>query len=125
MGIINRPEYLNSLISSKDKQIIKVISGIRRCGKSTIMEIYRDWLLEHGVDAKRIIYINFEEINFEHLNSYRMLYDYITSLLQRDGINYIFLDEIQHVSQFEKAVDSLFNKNPRGRALNLTHNFRY
>jgi len=110
MGRINRPEYLNTLISSKDKQIVKVISGIRRCGKSTIMDIYRDWLLENGTDVQRIIYINFEEIEFEHLNNYRILYDYITPLLHVDGMNYIFLDEIQHVSQFEKTVDSLFIK---------------
>lgn len=111
MEVINRPEYLNTLINSKDKQIIKVVSGIRRCGKSTIMDIYRRWLLDQGVDAQRIIYINFEEIDFEHLNNYRLLYDYITPLLISDEMNYVFLDEIQHVSQFEKAVDSLFIKN--------------
>ncbi|MCL2185390.1 MAG: ATP-binding protein [Treponema sp.] len=110
MTRIHRQEYLNSLIRSKDKQIIKVVSGIRRCGKSTLMEIYRDWLLENGVDSRRIISINFEEIDFEHLNNYRLLYDYIAPLLLPDGVNYIFLDEIQHVSQFEKTVDSLFIK---------------
>jgi len=110
MGIINRSEYLNSLIKSKDTQIVKIVSGIRRCGKSTLMEIYCNWLLANGVDAQRIISINFEEIHFEHLNNYRLLYEYITPLLHQDGMNYIFLDEIQHVSQFEKAVYSLFIK---------------
>ena len=112
MAIIIRQEYLNSLKKSKDKQIIKVVSGIRRCGKSTLMEMYRNWLLENGVNPKRVISINFEEIGFEHLNDYRLLYDYIAPLLLPYEMNYIFLDEIQHVSQFEKAVDSLFiNKN--------------
>jgi len=110
MDKIIRQEYLNILVKSKDRQIVKVVSGIRRCGKSTLMEIYREWLVENGVDAHRIIYINFEDINFEHLNTYRLLYDYIAPLLLQDGMNYIFLDEIQHVAQFEKAVDSLFIK---------------
>jgi len=110
MSRINRPEYLNSLIKTRDKGIIKVVSGIRRCGKSTLMDIYRDWLLENGACEQQIISINFEDIGFEHLNNYRGLYDYITPLLLQDKMNYIFLDEIQHVEQFEKAVDSLFIK---------------
>ncbi|MCL2721822.1 MAG: ATP-binding protein [Treponema sp.] len=108
MDRINRLEYLNKLINSKDKQIIKVVSGVRRCGKSTLMEIYRDWLLENNVCKEQIIYINFEDIDFEKLKDYRLLYEYIKPLLLTDRMNYIFLDEIQHVSQFEKAVDSLF-----------------
>jgi len=110
MSRINRPEYLNSLINARDKGIIKVVSGIRRCGKSTLMDIYRGWLLENGTGEQQIISINFEDIGFEHLNNYRGLYDYITPLLKPDRMNYIFLDEIQHVEQFEKAVDSLFIK---------------
>jgi len=107
---INRPEYLDFLIRSRDKQIIKVVSGIRRCGKSTLFDIYRDWLSGHDVDMGQIISINFEDIDYEHLSNYRLLYDYITPLLHQDKMNYIFLDEIQHVEQFEKAVDSLFIK---------------
>jgi len=110
MSRINRPEYINSLINARDKRIIKVVSGIRRCGKSTLMDIYRGWLLENGVGEQQIISINFEDIGFEHLNNYRSLYDFITPLLKPDKMNYIFLDEIQHVEQFEKAVDSLFIK---------------
>jgi hypothetical protein len=110
MKRINRPKYLDFLIRSKDRQIIKVVSGIRRCGKSTIFDIYRDWLSDSGVAPEQIISINFEEIDYEHLTDYRLLYDYIKPLLLPDRKNYIFLDEIQHVTQYEKAVDSLFIK---------------
>lgn len=110
MRRINRSEYLDFLIRSKDKQIIKVVSGIRRCGKSTLFDIYRDWLVENGVTNEQIISINFEDIDYEHLSDYRLLYDYIKPLLSQNKMNYLFLDEIQHVEQFEKAVDSLFIK---------------
>jgi len=110
MERINRPEYLDFLIRSRDRQIIKVVSGIRRCGKSTLFDIYRDWLTENGVSKEQIISINFEEIDYEHLTDYRLLYDHIKPLLLPDRMNYVFLDEIQHVEQFEKAVDSLFIK---------------
>ncbi|MCL2718335.1 MAG: ATP-binding protein [Lachnospiraceae bacterium] len=107
---LSRPEYLDFLLRSKDKQIIKVVSGIRRSGKSTLFDLYRDWLAESGVIDEQIISINFEEIDYQHLTDYRLLYDYIKPLLLPDRMNYIFLDEIQHVNQFEKAVDSLFIK---------------
>ncbi len=111
MKRINRLQYLNFLIRSKDRQIIKVVSGIRRCGKSTLFDIYREWLLDNGVSSEQIISLNFEELDYEHLTDYRKLYEYVKSLLSPDKMNYIFLDEIQHVPQFEKAVDSLFIKN--------------
>jgi predicted AAA+ superfamily ATPase len=110
MKRINRPEYLDFLIRSKDRQIIKVVSGIRRCGKSTLFELYCDWLLENGVCEEQITCINLEDIDYEHLSNYRALYEYIKPLLLTDAMNYVFLDEIQHVEQFEKAVDSLFIK---------------
>ena len=110
MKRISRPDYLDFLIRSRDRQIIKVVSGIRRCGKSTLFDMYRDWLAENGVPPERIISINFEELEYEHLKDYRLLYDHIKPLLLPDGMNYIFLDEIQHVKQYEKAVDGLFIK---------------
>lgn len=110
MQRINRPDYLDFLVRQKDRQIIKVVSGIRRCGKSTLFDIYRDWLLENGVMKEQIISINFEEIDYERLTDYHLLYDHIKPLLLQDRMNYVFLDEIQHVAQFEKAVDSLFIK---------------
>lgn len=111
MITINRPEYLDFLIRSKDKQIIKVVSGLRRCGKSTLFDIYRNWLIHNGIRPQQIILVNFEDIDYEHLTDYQLLYEYIKPLLLPDKMNYVFLDEIQHVYQFEKTVDSLFIKN--------------
>lgn len=108
MECIERREYLDWLKCWRERQIIKVVSGVRRCGKSTLFAIYRDWLLQDDVKAEQIISINFEDIDYEYLNSYRALYDHIKGLLLPDRMNYIFLDEIQHVEHFEKAVDSLF-----------------
>ena len=107
---IDRKEYLNFLVKSKDRQIIKVVSGVRRCGKSTLFEIYKDFLLENGVAKNQIISINFEDIDYEELTDYKKLYEYIKSKMIGDKKNYIFLDEIQHVDKFEKVVDSLFIK---------------
>lgn len=108
--MIPRNDYLNFLIQSKDKQIIKVISGIRRCGKSTLFEIYKEYLLNNGIKQNQIISINFEDMDYEELQDYHKLYKYIKEKLLPDKMNYIFLDEIQHVQNFEKAVDSLFIK---------------
>ena len=107
---IDRKEYLDFLVKSKDRQIIKVVSGVRRCGKSTLFEIYKDFLLENGVEKNQIISINFEDMDYEELTDYKKLYEYIKSKMIEDKKNYIFLDEIQHVDKFEKVVDSLFIK---------------
>ena len=110
MNYIYRKEYMDFLIRNKDRQIIKVVSGIRRCGKSTIFEMYREYLLNSGASPEQLININFEELAFESLKDYRTLYDYLSSRVLADRKNYIFLDEIQHVDQFERVVDSLFIK---------------
>ena len=107
---IDRKEYLDFLVKSKDRQIIKVVSGVRRCGKSTLFEIYKDFLLENGVEKNQIISINFEDMDYEELTDYKKLYEYIKSKMIQNKRNYIFLDEIQHVDKFEKVVDSLFIK---------------
>ena len=107
---IDRKEYLDFLIKSKDKQIIKVVSGVRRCGKSTLFEIYKDYLHKNGVEQNQIISINFEDMDYEELTDYKKLYEYIKSKIIEDKKNYIFLDEIQNVDKFEKVVDSLFIK---------------
>jgi uncharacterized protein len=110
MHRINRQYYLDFLVRNKDRQIIKVVSGVRRCGKSTLFEIYRDYLLKCGVAQAQITYINFEELDNADLADYKQLYKYLKNKLLPDRMNYIFLDEIQVVAQFEKAVDSLFIK---------------
>ena len=107
---INREMYLNWLLKWRGQQIIKVISGVRRCGKSTLFAIYRDYLQKEGIAAEQIISLNFEDIEYEELCDYRKLYSYISQRLLPEKMNYIFLDEVQHVECFEKAVDSLFLK---------------
>lgn len=108
MKRLERRDYLNWLIKWRDKQIIKVVTGVRRCGKSTLFQIYQDYLLKSGVDRKQIIAVNFEDLEFEDLLDYKVLYHYVREHLIPDKVNYIFFDEIQHVERFEKAVDSLF-----------------
>lgn len=108
--MIERSEYLNKLIYWKDKQIIKIITGIRRCGKSTIFELYKNYLKSNKVKDNQIISINFEDMEFEELFDYKKLYKFITSKIQNNRKYYIFLDEIQHVNNFQKVVDSLFIK---------------
>lgn len=95
------------MIAFKDKNLIKVITGIRRCGKSTIMEIYRDWLLQHGVLQEQIVYLNFEDYDYYELRDPKNLYAYIKPLIQTDRMTYIFFDEIQHVKDFPDIINSL------------------
>lgn len=108
MWRIERKQYLDFLIRHKDEQIIKVVTGVRRCGKSTLFDIYRDYLLSCSVEQNQIIMINFEDIEYEDLLDYKALYTYVKNRLLPDKMNYIFLDEIQHVAMYEKVVDSLF-----------------
>ena len=108
--MIARNGYLNELIGFKDKHLIKILTGIRRCGKSTLFELYQDYLLKNGVGEEQIISINFEDIDFEELQNYKALYNYLKDRLIPDKMNYIFLDEIQNVTKYQKAVDSLFIK---------------
>ena len=110
MQLIPRKEYLDCLCRWQDKQIIKVVSGVRRCGKSTMFTLFKQNLLKRGVDEKQIISINFEAMEFEALRDYHTLYQYINDHLQQECKNYIFLDEVQHCTEYQKAVDSLFIK---------------
>ena len=106
---IVRKEYLEQLRNLKHKKLIKIITGIRRCGKSTVMEMFRDELLENGVDENQIIFLNFEDYDNKHLRNPDELYSYIKERLTKK-MNYIFLDEIQSVENFPEIVDSLYIK---------------
>ena len=108
MERINRDNYLSILKNFKDQQIIKVITGIRRCGKSTLLEIYQDYLRDNGVEDNQIISINFEDADYEELQDRKKLYEHIKAKLVKGKKTYVFLDEIQNVNEFEKTVDSLF-----------------
>lgn len=109
-NMIERKEYIKQLLSWKDQNIIKVLTGIRRCGKSTILKLYQEYLLNNGIDPSQIISINFEELEYEDLQDYKKLYQYIKDRLVENKMMYIFLDEIQNVPSYEKVVDSLHVK---------------
>lgn len=108
--MIDRDNYLNFLKKLKDKKIIKVVTGVRRCGKSTLFELYKNYLLKEGISKSQIISMNFENPNDNKFSDWRDLYDNIDHQLLKDKMNYIFLDEIQIIENFEKAVDGLFIK---------------
>ena len=108
--MVERKEYLEQLWEWKDEHIIKVVTGIRRCGKSVLLEQFKDRLHLAGVEAEQIISINFEDLEFEELLDYKVLYRYIKERLCSDKMTYIFLDEIQNVPDFPKVVDSLYVK---------------
>lgn len=107
---IERPEYLAWLERWRDRDVIKVVTGMRRCGKSTILRMFRDQLLADGIAPNRIIAINFESLEDAYPTEAKALYDYITDRLPKDGTGkaYVFLDEVQHVRDFERAVDGLY-----------------
>lgn len=108
--MIVREEYLERLSHFRGKNVIKVVTGIRRCGKSTLFQLYQERLLEEGVEAGHILAINLEEGEYRTICTAERLYAFIEERLADDGINYVFLDEIQQVEEFEKAVDWLYTK---------------
>ena len=106
---IPREEYLERLRNLKHKKLIKIVTGIRRCGKSTVLEMFRDELLNNGVEENQIIFINFEDYENKSLRNIDSLYDYIKQRLT-SKMNYVFLDEVQRVEDFPEVVDSLYIK---------------
>lgn len=110
MNKIQRTEYLNKLIAFRDKKIIKVITGVRRCGKSTLMQIYQDYLRNNGVEENCIVSVNLEDYDYYELRQPKNLHSYIKERLVSGKMTYIFLDEIQRCESFPEVVDSLFIK---------------
>lgn len=106
--LIPRPLYLERLIRLRDKQIIKAITGVRRCGKSTLLKLFGMWLQEQGVAPERIVHLNLEAGELDDVLDHRALYREVASRMQPGMMNYVFLDEVQRVTEFEKAVDALF-----------------
>ncbi|MCL1918489.1 MAG: ATP-binding protein [Peptococcaceae bacterium] len=103
-----RPHYLDQLIRFRDKHLIKVVTGIRRCGKSTLFDLYIEHLKKQGVEERQIIRINLEYPEYHELRTYMQLYKFIKEQVQEDCMNYIFIDEVQTVPEFQKAVDGLY-----------------
>ena len=107
--MIERTEYLEELKRWKDKDLIKVITGIRRCGKSTLFQLFIDYLKSTGINNEQIISINLEDADY-NFEDYKQLYDYIKEKMDSKKKYYVFLDEVQNVPMFQKAVDSLYIK---------------
>ena len=101
--MIPRNEYLDSLIHLRDKQVIKVVTGIRRCGKSTLFELYQTYLLQNGVEPEQIIAFNLEDGDYGDIEESKALYDLVRTRLLPDRMNYIFLDEVQRLPAFRRA----------------------
>lgn len=109
MVMIIRSTYLEQLKKWKDKKLIKVVTGIRRCGKSTLFQLYIDYLKESGVPEDHIIFLNLESLDY-HFHDYQELYDFINAKIIDNKKYYIFLDEVQNIPLFEKVVDALYIK---------------
>lgn len=108
--MVERTEYLNALEQWRGEQVIKVVTGIRRCGKSTLLSQFQRRLMQNGVPQEQVVSVNFEDLEFEELTDYKVLYAYLKDRLVPGKTTYLFLDEIQKVPSFEKVVDSLFIK---------------
>ncbi len=107
MQLIERDYYISKLETWRDKQMVKILTGIRRSGKSTIMKLYQHHLIRNGINQNQILHLNFEDLSVEPLLDYHKLYEYVTQHLQPEVQNYLFFDEIQAVAQFERVIDSL------------------
>ena len=107
--MIERVEYLEELKRWKDKDLIKVVTGIRRCGKSTLFELFINYLKENDINDEQIIHINLENADYA-FNSYKELYDFVNKKIILSKKYYVFLDEVQNVPEFQKAVDGLYIK---------------
>ena len=110
MQLIERKQYMQILRNLKDQNIIKVITGVRRCGKSTLLQMFADELLQNGVVQEQIQFYNFEDLDTLALGDIFQIHTHIKNKLVDDKMNYIFLDEVQNVKEFQRLVDSLFIK---------------
>lgn len=104
--LINRPQYLNQLIQSKDVDLVKIITGIRRCGKSSLLDLFHQYLLEKNVPDSHIIHMNMESLRYRNLTDYISFYDYVSKRIDGEGKTYILFDELQAVNHWEKAIES-------------------
>lgn len=109
-AMIERISYMESLLNFKDKNLIKVITGIRRCGKSTMFELYQDKLIQNGISREQIISVNLEDGDYRGIRTAETLYGYISEKLLTDKKNYVFIDEVQQAENFQEAVDWLYVK---------------
>ncbi|MDR3365258.1 MAG: AAA family ATPase, partial [Clostridiales Family XIII bacterium] len=110
MKLVDRPKYIEQLHSLRDRHLVKVVTGVRRCGKSTLLEMFADELRGGGVAEAQIQFYNFEDPDIYAIGDWKQMYDHIKARLLPDKMNYVFLDEVQNVDTFERLVDGLFIK---------------
>lgn len=104
--LINRPAYLEQLLLHKDVDLVKIVTGIRRCGKSTLLDLFHQHLTESGVPEENIIHMNLESLRYRALTDYLAFYDYVSARIAKTGKTYLIFDELQAVEHWEKAVES-------------------
>lgn len=104
--LINRPEYLNQLIENRDVNLVKIVTGIRRCGKSSLLDLYHEYLIDTGIHDSNIIHMNLESLRYRNLTDYLAFYDYISERIPKEGKTYLIFDELQVIKHWEKAVES-------------------
>ncbi|MCD7731821.1 MAG: ATP-binding protein [Oscillospiraceae bacterium] len=104
--LINRPEYLEQLIENKDVDLVKIVTGIRRCGKSSLLDLFHEYLSDSGVKNENIIHMNLESLKYRDLTDYLSFYDYVSGKIPKDGKTYLIFDELQNVRHWEKAIES-------------------
>lgn len=104
--LINRPEYLDILIQNKDVDLVKIVTGIRRCGKSSLLDLFHQYLKESGVAEPNIIHMNLESLRYRNLTNYLSFYDYVSERIPNEGKTYLIFDELQAVERWEKAIES-------------------
>ncbi len=105
-NLVNRPFYLNQLIQHKDTDLVKIVTGIRRCGKSSLLDLFHKYLLSIGIKEEKIIHLNMESLQYRDLNDYLRFYDYISRKITAGGKCYLIFDELQAVEHWEKAIES-------------------
>jgi predicted AAA+ superfamily ATPase len=108
--LIPRPCFLENLIKFREVDVIKAVTGVRRCGKSTLFNLYIEYLKTQGIEDAQIVHVNLEDVGLEHLHNYKALHDFLLSKLQADKMTYIFVDEVGRCTEFEKAIDSIYIK---------------
>ena len=104
--LINRPRYMNVLLQHKDVDLVKIVTGIRRCGKSSLLDLFHEKLLNDGTPKENIIHMNLESMRFRSIKNYEQFYDYVAALVPKTGRTYLIFDELQVVEHWERAIES-------------------